>query len=244
MADGRSGIEINLSTNRKRYFKYCKHKDIHPDDAHKSGCTVYDPAGVMAGIRWVPCSEEASYADPNVRIANEEKWAMTVCRKHYLEAISLIRRTRLNELRASEKEKDVFDKIVSGWYSYPEKHTVTLPIGHTVTPPSGCETGSFIPEKKMSTLEDKTTGPFQAYALNEQAINKSVLIGNAFVLLWQTIVEVNRPDPNQVHPTLQDPAAQGWPPVNDEEMTQCLRKLQEASFYAKRAMSVLPENWK
>jgi hypothetical protein len=190
----------------------------------------------MAGIRWEPCPEEAVYADPNVRIADEEKWAKTVCRTHYLKGISLIRRMRINELRTSEKEKDIFDKIISSWYSYPEKHTVTLP--------SGCETGSFIPEKKMSTLEDKITGPFQAYALNEQAINKSVLIGNAFVLLWQTIVEVNRPDSSQAHPTLQDPAAQGWPPVNNEEMTQCLRKLQEASFYAKRAMSVLPENWK
>jgi hypothetical protein len=96
----------------------------------------------------------------------------------------------------------------------------------------------------MSTLEDTVTGPFQAYALNEQAINKSVLIGNAFVLLWQTIVEVNRPDPAKAQPTLRDPGALGLPPVNDEEMTQCLRKLQEASFYAKRAMSVLPENWK
>ena len=78
--------------------------------------------------------------------------------------------------------------------------------------------------------------------LNDTGKSKAQTIAVAFDSLLSLIIYTAQPDPNKVSPTLQDPAAQGWPPVNNEEMKQFVFKLQEASFYAKRAMAMLPEN--
>lgn len=100
---------------------HCKINLIHPDDADKAkeACTIYDPSGVMAGIRTVQCSEEAQFADPNFRIADEERWQKTVCRKHYLQGQGLLRRMKPNPN----------DGVIPGWISYPEHHTTTLRAG-------------------------------------------------------------------------------------------------------------------
>jgi len=85
-------------------------------------------------------------------------------------------------------------------------------------------------------------GPFKVHMLNEKGKVKAQVIAMAFDSLLNVILNTVRPDPNSVQPTLRDPAAEGWPPANDTELTQFIFKLQEASFYAKRAMAMLPEN--
>jgi hypothetical protein len=85
-------------------------------------------------------------------------------------------------------------------------------------------------------------GPFKVHMLNEEGKVKAQCMARAFDLLLDAVVNLTRPDPSGVRPTISDPIGAGWPPVNQEEMRQFIFKLQEASFYAKRAMAMLPEN--
>jgi hypothetical protein len=51
------------------------------------------------------CTQEATHADPSILVAAEERWAMTVCREHYLKGANILH---------------------PEWVSYPDKHaTVT-----------------------------------------------------------------------------------------------------------------------
>ncbi len=85
-------------------------------------------------------------------------------------------------------------------------------------------------------------GPFKVHMLNEEGKVKAQTLALAFDKLLYVVLSIARPDPKMSQPSVQDPLAEGWPPVNNEEMKQFVFKLQEASFYAKRAMAMLPEN--
>lgn len=85
-------------------------------------------------------------------------------------------------------------------------------------------------------------GPFKVHMLNDSGKIKAQLIAGAFDTLLITIIGICRPDQRFSEPTLQDPAGEGWPPVNNDEMKQFIFDLQNASFRAKRAMAMLPEN--
>ncbi len=61
------------------------------------------------------CAEEASFADYDVKIANEEKWAKTLCLIHFI--------------RAKAKSRPP-----GTWVSCPENMTVTIPKENQVEP--------------------------------------------------------------------------------------------------------------
>jgi len=87
------------------------------------------------------------------------------------------------------------------------------------------------------------TNPFAVYILNEEGINKANELQEAFSFLLSFVTNMNRPKaPFAV--SIQDPAGEGYPAINTEEMRQFILRLQEASFHAKRAMAMLPENQK
>ena len=85
-------------------------------------------------------------------------------------------------------------------------------------------------------------GLFKVHMLNEAGKIKAVVIADAFNAALVVVISACRPDPTRVQPSLRDPMGEGRPAVNELELTQCILKLQEASFYAKRAMAMLPEN--
>lgn len=91
-------------------------------------------------------------------------------------------------------------------------------------------------------LSINPNGPFKVHMLNEDGKMKAGVIASVFNAALDAVISVARPDPEQVQPSLRDPGGLGHPAVNELELTQCILKLQEASFYAKRAMAMLPEN--
>ena len=105
--------------------------------------------------------------------------------------------------------------------------------------PGGCV--SYSQENKMD-FSINPEGPFKVHMLNEDGKIKAQVLAGAFDQLLSLVLHNCRPDPYRVQSTIQDPAATGNPAVNTEELKQFIFKLQEASFYAKRAMAMLPEN--
>jgi hypothetical protein len=94
----------------------------------------------------------------------------------------------------------------------------------------------------MIDLTINPEGPFKVHMLNEEGKLKAQCLASAFNTLLDLVISRTRPDPSKARSSMSDPAAHGWPPANNEEMRQFVFKLQEASFYAKRAMAMLPEN--
>lgn len=84
-------------------------------------------------------------------------------------------------------------------------------------------------------------GPFKVHMLNEEGKRKATTLSLAFQELLNLVQHTTRPQAPFAS-SLRDPAAQGYPAINELELTQFILKLQEASFYAKRAMAMLPEN--
>jgi hypothetical protein len=167
---------------------YCQYQVVHPDDRPLGGLTVYDPAGVIAGIRWIECGDFVEYTGPGNPPSK-------FCPYHNRLAEDIDR--RIKEQRA--KEKPVFN------------------------------------------TELNPDGPFKVHKLNERGMLRANVIAGAFNQLLDLVRNNARPEP-PYKISVSDPCGQGYPASNTEELRQFIFKLQEASFYAKRAIAVLPEN--
>jgi hypothetical protein len=187
LADMVHGMEFDLETHQRRHVTLCKHWR-----------EVRDNLGQPTRLY---CPSEAHYADPDVAVADKEKWAKTLCHVHWTREI--LRQFAVRAAEAEVKREE---------------------------------------EKKRMNMTINPEGPFKVHILNEEGKRKASSIALAFDQLLSLIISVSRPDPRFVQPSLRDPAAQGYPTVNEEELKQMISKLQEASFYAKRAMAMLPEN--
>jgi hypothetical protein len=178
LSDMIHGMEHDLETHTWRRIVFCKHYRY--------------VLGSLSEPTRLYCPNEAQYADPDVVVADKEKWAQTLCYEHWqFKVLAEVKRTQ-------------------------ERNRMNTTIN---------------PE-----------GPFKVHMLNEEGKRKASSIALAFDQLLNLVLNVSRPDPRFVKPSFRDPAAQGYPTVNDEELKQMISKLQEASFYAKRAMAMLPEN--
>ena len=96
-------------------------------------------------------------------------------------------------------------------------------------------------EKPVFNVDLNPDGPFKVHKLNERGKLRAQVIAGAFNQLLSLVQNNARPEP-PYKATISDPCAEGYPAVNTKELEQFILKLQEASFYAKRAIAVLPEN--